>query len=286
MNEKSKGAWYILVSAFFFSLMAVLVKSIPEVSVATKMFSRNFIGLIAVSFTLWRERVSIKPNRPKLMFLRSLFGLLGVFFYYMAIGRLTLTDAVILNKLSPVFVMVFAALFLKESIDSVGRKTMIMAVVGALLVVQPKFDMGVMDGVIGILSALFAGAAYTVIRRLTQFDRPILIVFYFCLFSSVVMLPWMLIEGVEPLSLLQWIALIGIGLSAFVAQYFMTTAYQKAPASEISIYAYADTVFSVVFSALIWFEFPTPLKLFGGVLIVLSGAINFAYKKRKNRLIG
>lgn len=285
MNDKSKGALYILISAFFFSLMAVLVKSIPDVSVATKMFSRNFIGLIAVSITLGRQRVAIKPNNPKLMLLRSLFGLLGVFFYYMAIGRLTLTDAVILNKLSPVFVMIFAALFLKESIDSVGRKTMVLAVIGALLVVQPKFDMGIIDGLIGVLSALFAGAAYTVIRKLTQYDKPILIVFYFCLFSSLVMLPWMLIEGVKPLSLLQWLALIGIGISAFIAQYFMTTAYQKAPASEISIYSYADTVFSVVFSALIWFEFPTLLKLLGGALIVLSGAINFVYKKRKSRLV-
>lgn len=281
MENKNKGIVYILVSALFFALMAVFVKSIPEIPIAMKIFFRNFIGLVAVGITLSKQRVSLKPNNPKLMILRALFGLIGIGFYYLAIGKLALTDAVFLNKLSPVFVMVFAYFFLKESIDKTGKKTLVIALIGAVFVVRPQWDMSFIDGGIGILSAVFAGAAYTVIRRLTFYDKPSVIVFYFCLISSLVMLPVMLIQGVVMPSLWQWGALVGIGITALIAQLFMTHAYQYAKASEISIFAYADTIFSMALGIIIWRELPSMASLFGGFLIVLSGMISFYARKEK-----
>ena len=226
-----------------------------------------------------RTRQSLRPNRPLLMFYRSLFGLLGVAFYYAAIERLTLSDAVILNKLSPVFVLFFAYLFLEEKITSRQKVASILALLGAAFVVKPTLDLNVMPGVYGVLSALFAGAAYTVIRKLTAFDRPTLIVFYFCLFSSLVMIPFMILEGIVVPNAFEWLSLMGIGTTALVAQLFMTNAYQHAPASEISIYAYADTVFSVCLGLVLWREVPDVISLLGGILIVLAGSINYFASK-------
>lgn len=255
-SMKKKGIIYILLSAMFFSIMAAFVKSVPELPLTEKMFFRNLIGLIAVSLTVYRKKIKLIPRKPALMFLRSLFGLIGVGLYYAALERLPLANAVILNKLSPFFVMVFAVFFLKEKVNRPQKVALLIAIVGALFVVRPSIDYSLLPGVLGLLSAAFAGAAYTVIRKLTAYDPPMLIVFYFCLFSSVVLLPFMAIEGFVVPDIHEFMSLIGIGVSALIAQLFMTNAYQYAPASELSIYSYSDIIFSFMIGLVVWFELP------------------------------
>lgn len=278
---KKKGIVFILMSALFFSIMAAFVKSIPEIPLTEKMFFRNFIGLLAVSVTLARRKKSIKPRRPLLMVSRALFGLAGVGLYYAALERLPLANAVMINKLSPVFVIVFAVVFLKEQVNRHQRAALIIALIGAVLVVRPGLDYTLFSGILALMSAAFAGAAYTVVRKLTQYDSPVLIVFYFCLISSVVLLPFMAVEGIVVPNLKQLISLVGIGVSALVAQLFMTNAYQYAPASELSIFTYSDILFSFVIGMVIWVEFPDGLSIFGGLLIVLSGVLNYLNSMRK-----
>ena len=278
---KKKGIVFILMSALFFSIMAAFVKSIPEIPLTEKMFFRNFIGLLAVSVTLARRKKSIKPRRPLLMVSRALFGLAGVGLYYAALERLPLANAVMINKLSPVFVIVFAVVFLKEQVNRHQKSALVIALIGAVLVVRPGLDYTLFAGILALMSAAFAGAAYTVVRKLTQYDSPVLIVFYFCLISSVVLLPFMAVEGVVVPNLKQLISLVGIGVSALVAQLFMTNAYQYAPASELSIFTYSDILFSFVIGMVIWVEFPDGLSIFGGLLIVLSGVVNYLNSMRK-----
>ncbi|MCD4712505.1 MAG: DMT family transporter [Clostridiales bacterium] len=277
---KKKGIIYILLSALFFSIMAAFVKSVPELPLTEKMFFRNMVGLIAVSFTVYRKKIKLKPQKPTLMLLRSLFGLIGVGLYYAALERLPLANAVILNKLSPFFVMVFAVFFLKEKVNRPQKVALLIAIVGALFVVRPSLDYSLLPGILGLLSAAFAGAAYTVIRKLTAYDPPILIVFYFCLFSSVVLLPFMAIEGFVVPDVTELMSLLGIGVSALIAQLFMTNAYQYAPASELSIYSYSDIIFSFMIGLVVWFELPDVLSLFGGVLIVLGGIVNYMNSRK------
>ncbi len=277
---KKKGIIYILLSALFFSIMAAFVKSVPELPLTEKMFFRNMVGLFAVSFTVYRKKIKLKPQKPTLMLLRSLFGLIGVGLYYAALERLPLANAVILNKLSPFFVMVFAVFFLKEKVNRPQKVALLIAIVGALFVVRPSLDYSLLPGILGLLSAAFAGAAYTVIRKLTAYDPPILIVFYFCLFSSVVLLPFMAIEGFVVPDVTELMSLLGIGVSALIAQLFMTNAYQYAPASELSIYSYSDIIFSFMIGLVVWFELPDVLSLFGGVLIVLGGIVNYMNSRK------
>ncbi|MBM7562070.1 DMT family transporter [Fusibacter tunisiensis] len=278
---KKKGIVYILLSALFFSIMAAFVKSIPEIPLTEKMFFRNFIGLIAISVTLYRKKATLKPKRPVLMVGRALFGLAGVGLYYAALERLPLANAVMLNKLSPFFVVIFAVLFLHEKVNGKQKTALLIAILGAALVVRPGPYSSVFPGLLALMSAAFAGAAYTLVRKLTQTDAPMLIVFYFCLISSVILLPIMAVEGLVVPDVKQLISLIGIGVSALIAQLFMTNAYQYAPASELSIYTYSDILFSFGIGIIIWSELPDLIALFGGILIVIAGIINYVNGLKK-----
>jgi drug/metabolite transporter (DMT)-like permease len=280
--KKSKGILYISLSAFFFSLMAVAVKATPNIPVVEKIFFRNMIGLVPILINSYRSQTSLKPNNTKLILLRSTFGLLGIFAYYTALSLLSLSDAVIMNKLSPFFVLVFSAIFLKEKIKNKQVYALVFAVTGALFVIKPSFDLSVIPALIGLSSAIFAGAAYTTVRKLSESDAPIVIVFYFSLITTLVTIPVMIVTknfviptGTEAL------LLILIGLAAVTAQIFMTSAYRYAPAGELAIYTYSNIVFSIIFSIVIWSDFPDLYSLMGALLIVTGGYINYKVKKKR-----
>lgn len=280
MKERNKGVLLILCSSLFFAIMAAAVKSVPQIPLAEKVFFRNFIGLVAVGIPMLRNRVSFKPNNPKLVFMRSLFGLSGVALYYASLERLNLSDAVIINKLSPFFVILLSMVFLKEKIKKHQFAAIGLAIVGAGLVVKPGLNFEPLPAIIGLCGAFFAGAAYTTIRKLSAYDPAQLIVFYFCLFSTLVTIPIMMTgQFVIPRGT-EWISLVTIGLSALVAQLFMTNAYRHAPASQLSIYTYANVVFSTVLGFVIWAELPDTLTLAGAGLIIAGSGINFYYNQK------
>ena len=86
----------------------------------------------------------------------------------------------------------------------------------------------------GLFSGIFAASAYTCVRALSKREAPYTIVFYFSLFSVIVLIPFS-IATYEPMTKLQIIYLLGAGLSAAVGQIGITLAYSFAPAKDISI---------------------------------------------------
>jgi drug/metabolite transporter (DMT)-like permease len=103
MNEKNKGIILIILSSLFFALMATTVKFASDYSLGEKVFFRNFVGLIVMTYSILRQKISFKPNHFKLLTLRSLLGLTGVYLYFTTLNHLDLSIAVTLNKTSPFF---------------------------------------------------------------------------------------------------------------------------------------------------------------------------------------
>jgi drug/metabolite transporter (DMT)-like permease len=280
MYNYKKGIFYILTAAFFFAMMSASVKYAAGISTPEKIFFRNFVGVLILLPTITKDREILKVKNWKLILLRSLFGVLGVLFNFYAISKLHLADAVILNKLSPFFVIIFCFIFLNEKITKHNVISIFIAVIGALFVIKPSFDVSMLPALSGLISAIFAGLAYTVIRKLSEYDRPQTIVFYFCLISSLSMVPIILVNGYQVPNTHQLIGLISIGISASIAQLFMTSGYRYAPASQLAIYGYANIIFSIIFGILIWNEVPDVYSIIGAITIIIAGVYNFIKSKR------
>lgn len=110
INEKYKGIFYIILAAFGFAFMNLFVKLAGDLPAIEKSFFRN---LVAVFFAFVVMKRSILPFLfPKaaasIFFFRSLFGTIGIFANFYAIGKLYIADASMLNKLSPFFAIIFS----------------------------------------------------------------------------------------------------------------------------------------------------------------------------------
>ena len=262
---------YMLGSSLGFALMGACVRWAGDVSLAQKVMMRNVV--MATLAGLWVARDGLpdpvwrwRPHTWRVV-LRSLSGLLGVACYFYAIERLTLADAAILNKLSPFFVMIFAAYFLREKLTRPLVAALLVGFTGALLVIKPRFDLSVIPALVGAASAVFAAAAYTLVRSLKGLEPPHRIIFWFAVVSTVATAPFALPGWSSP-SLGQWLALVGIGLGAAVGQFGLTHGLQLAPASRISVLNYANIVMAMLVGWLAWREFPDAWSLVGAGLII------------------
>lgn len=280
-SNKYKGVILIILASLFFSLMATTVKSVNEFPLVQKVFFRNLIGLVILSSFIVKDKAILKLNNKKLIFARSAFGLIGVFFYYKSLTMLNLSEAVVINKLSPFFVIIIGYVVLKEKIKFTQIIAVAIALVGIIVLVRPQVNIDILPAFIGIAGAISAASAYTIIRELSKTDSTITIVFYFCLISTLVTLPFLIPVFVIP-TFLEFIGLSLIGVFALAAQLLMTQAYRYAPASQLSIYTYFNILFSTVLGVIFWKESLSYTFLIGAGLIVFAGYINFYSVNEKN----
>lgn len=284
LDKRYKGVFYIILSAFFFALMALLVRLAGDLPAVQKSFFRNLVALFFAAAVLAKKRPAVKMAKADwwYMFLRSGFGTLGVLCNFYAVDHLLLADASMLNKMSPFFAIVLSALLLKEKLTPFQLGAVAAAFCGVLLVVKPTGqNMTLAPALIGLLGGFGAGFAYTMVHLLGTRGVPgPFIVFCFSLFSCVVTGPMMLADFV-PMTAAQLGVLLLVGLSAAFAQFSITAAYTCAPAREISVFDYSQILFSALLGFLFFGQVPDAWSWLGYLVIVATAAANFLYNLRR-----
>ena len=278
MYEKNKGIYYILLSALCFSLMSLFVRLSGDIPAMQKGFFRNFVAFIFSLMILKKEHISFHTDKGdmKYLFLRSLFGSLGLFCNFYAIDHLALSDANMLNKLSPFFAIIFSYFLLKEKAASYQILCVITAFAGTLFILRPGFGSIVtFPALIGLFGGLGAGIAYTLVRILNgRGVKGPFIVFFFSAFSCCVSLPFFIFDY-TPMKLWQIGFLLLAGLAASGGQFSITAAYSHAPAKEISIYDYTQIIFSSLWGILFLGEIPDRMSILGYLIIFGAALIMF-----------
>ena len=284
ISQKSKGILYIMAAALGFAMMSLFVKLAGNLPAFQKAFFRNFVALIFIFIMMLREKVSFIPPKEHIPDLlgRSFFGTMGLLCNFYALGRLNLSDANMLNKLSPFFAIIFSIFLLKERPKFAQIIGVAVAFVGSLFIIKPGFDNPqVLPAVAGLLGGMGAGIAYTFVRRLGQKqENSRRIVFFFSAFSCILCLPFLIFEY-ERMSGLQLIYLILAGTFACIGQLGITKAYICAPAREISVYDYTQVIFAAVLGFFVFGDIPDWLSVLGYILIIGAGVAMFFYNKKR-----
>ncbi len=291
-NKKlHKTIFFIVTSALCFAFMNMFVRLSGDVPTIQKTFFRNFFALIVSGIVIAKEKVSIIPKKEAVfdLTMRSVCGYAGVLCNFFALGRLNIADASLLNKMSPFFAIIFSIFLLKEKANRTQWLIILTAFVGALFVIKPTFrNAELLGSVAGFCSGIAAGAAYTFVRRAAQKGiKGSYVVFYFSVFSTVVSLPFVLLDY-SHMTVYQVLMLVGAGLSAVGGQFCITAAYSNAPAKEVSIYDYTQIIFSAVIGFVVMGDLPDILSFVGYAIILAAAFVMFLYNsgristRRKN----
>lgn len=279
-----KGMGFIILSSLGFGSMSFFVRMAGDLPSVEKSFFRNLVALFFAVAVLLQQRTPLtvpKNCRPALL-ARCVCGTVGILCNFYAVDHLLLADANILNKLSPFFAIIFSYFFLKEKIRPFQVLCMLLAFGGCLCIVKPGFENAApIPAMIAVLGGLGAGMAYTMVRKIgTQGVKGPVIVFYFSLFSTLIVVPYIAVHFVMP-TLRQVLILICAGLGAALGQFSITAAYSYAPARKISIYDYTQIFFTAILGFLFFREIPDALSFIGYGLILSGSLLMFLYNKRE-----
>ena len=281
VKKKYLGIIYIIISAFCFAFMSAFVRLSGDLPTMQKAFFRNFVALWFALAVLIKNKtpIRVEGTKPKIaLFVRCLAGSLGLIGNFYAVDRLKLSDASMLNKMSPFFAVVFAIIVVKEKLSLVQLLTVLGAFAGSLFIIKPSFsNADLLPALAGFFGGMGAGLAYACVRYMGKHNvNGPLIVAFFSVFSCMLTLPFMILNF-TPMSLKQLLFLLGAGMSAAGGQFSITAAYSHAPPREISVYDYSQLIFSTTIGFFLFGDVPDVWSFVGYFIIVGMAVLQFFY---------
>ncbi|CAG2103094.1 unnamed protein product, partial [Medioppia subpectinata] len=112
-----KGICLTIISALFFSITTVIVKYVKDVDPSEMAFFR-FLGILLFTLPVVMEVKGspFGPSKSRLwLVLRGVAGATSLYFRYNALHYMSIANATVIVLSMPVFVFIFAKIFLKES---------------------------------------------------------------------------------------------------------------------------------------------------------------------------
>ena len=284
MNSKTKGILCIVTAAFFFAFMSLCVRLAGDLPSMQKILFRNLLAFFIVGAGLIRkpEKLEIHKGDIKYLFLRSFCGTIGIIGNFYAIDHLVLSDANMLNKISPFFAIIFSYFLLKEKLTLFQGVAVVVAFIGALFIIKPTGNMANSAALLGMLGGAGAGAAYTYVRVLGK--RGVngkIVIMCFSAFSCLTAVPF-LIGHFVPMTWQQIIAMVAAGFGGAGGQIFVTKAYYYAPAKELSVFDYSQILFSALMGFLVLGQKPDVFSVIGYVIICSTAVGMYFYNKNRN----
>ncbi|MEQ1501900.1 MAG: DMT family transporter [Myxococcota bacterium] len=270
--DRWRGPAFMLGASLGFAAMGVLVKRVSTAIPTGEIVAwRSAVMAVVVTAAAVRSGVSLRPSNLPMLVVRGLIGTGSMWFYFHAIARLPVGDAVLLTYLSPLIVAGLAPYTVGESASPRVWGALGIGLVGVGFVVGPAWSTDHVGLLFALIAAWFAAGAYLSVKVLTRTDPPLSIVWWFSVIGTLAASgSWL--DGVTRATTAQWAALGVIGLLGAVAQWCLTRAYAASPAAQVSVYAYATPVFAYGLG-LFTGEVPSWTSVVGAALVVVAGWI-------------
>lgn len=252
---------------------------LPHIPANELILFRSLISLGLSYYTIRRLKLNPFGNNKKSLFLRGFFGTIALTCYFFTIQNMPLASAVTLQHLSPIFTAILAFLILGEKIAPIQILFFLLAFGGVALVKGYDERVDTLYFILGIVAAVFAGLAYTFVRKLGKTDHPIVVVFFFPLVAIPAMLVFSAFNWVTPHGM-DWVYLLLMGICTQVGQLYMTKALHTEKANKVIILKYLNIIYALIFGFFILGETHGFYTLIG-IGLVLSGIVlNVTYKQK------
>lgn len=270
--------------AFMGGFAKVVSQTLPPVEVT---FFRNIFGVVIVGLAIWKVPLKQTGGKPLLLLFRGSMGFIALLAYFYIMAHIPLGEAVTYNKTSPIFVAIFAYLFLNEKLHKSAIFAIIIGFAGIVLVAQPQGGSFDKYDILGIFSGIGAALAYTSIRELRKYYDTRAIVMSFMGVGTIAPLilmlvtpyvnvseefHWMFAEFVMPQGI-EWAYVTAVGIFATISQLLMTRAYELTKAGIVGTISYSNIVFALIIGTMLGDPIPNIWTTLGIILVITSGLL-------------
>ncbi len=264
----------MFVSGILFTVHVALGKFLSEgYEPGLLAFFRSAISLVWVApFVFSAPLAQFKTKFFGQIFVRSLFGTAGfllAFYSYSAEFGIPLSQFNAISFSRSLFIVVLAAWLLKETVGPRRWIATAIGFVGVIVMVRPSADME-LGSILALGSALCFGGAIILVKSLSKYHKPLVLLTYANLLSTILTLPVAIMQWELPHTAMDAGLITMMALSGVLAQTCYITGMSKGDASFLSTIDYLRLPMTATADWLIFQEFPGPLVWIGAAIIVVS----------------
>ncbi|KQV43495.1 MULTISPECIES: DMT family transporter [unclassified Rhizobium] len=278
-----KGISLKVFSVVVFVAMSTLIKSAGEgIATGQITFYRSAFAMVPILVYLACTgylRTAFKTDNILGHLARGFVGIVSMSFGFYGLVHLPLPEAIAIGYAMPLLGVVFAAIFLKETVRLYRWTAVFIGLVGVMIITWPRLTLLDQGGLgqeeaLGALAVLISAAlgatAMVLVRKLVVREKTHTIVLYFSLSAacfSLLTLPF----GWEPLPWSSFLLLMAGGFCGGIAQLLLTQSYRYADMSTIAPFEYTSILLGIIIGYTLFDDIPTRTMLIGTVIVISAG---------------
>lgn len=283
MNDSVRGGFYGILAAAIWGGMYVVsdvvLETIPPFTLLTM---RLLMGVAVLGVFLWQQTEKIVPTRAQVLRVLGV-GLIGfgvsVGAQFVGTDKSTAVNGALITTSSPAFILVFAALILKEKLTFQRIAAVVLASIGVIVIIDPAQANFSSDTFVGDVALAIAGVTwglYSVLVRLVSAKLDTLWVTFIAFFGGMLLtIPAAAVElsteKIGEIDILIFLGILYLGIvSTAGAMWFWNRAFALVDASVASLFFFAQPLVGAVLGVALLGQDFTPNLAIGGTLISLG----------------
>ncbi|MDG1431257.1 MAG: DMT family transporter [Paracoccaceae bacterium] len=268
-----KGPGFALLGFLLFSTHDVIIKTLGAIySPIQIVFFSTLLGFPLAAFLLMRDSTqgNLIPKYPGWVAARTVLAIIGATSVFYAFSSLPLSQVYAIIFASPLLITVFAIPILGEKVGIHRWLAVIVGLTGVLIVVRPGSTDLELGHIAAMVAAVASAAASVIIRRIGREERSVVIMLY-PMMANVLVMGALLPLVYKPVPIEHLGGLATIAVLGFLGGLCIISAYRNAEAAVIAPNQYSQIVWSVIFGAFFFNEWPDSSTALGAGIVILSG---------------
>ena len=280
INTETIGIIFAILAYLSFSLLDTIQKTLIIYYSVFQLLFIKYCFTLCLSFIESRRKKNYKfylTNNFKLQILRSFLSILESACFVLAFRYLSLADAHSIGGLTPIIVVIFSSIFLREKITPKIWLAIFMGFIGVLVIMRPGLSIFDPKSLIPLSAALFLGLYQVVTRKASEYDQNETSLFYTAITGILIMGSISFFYWI-PINLSFILLFMGVGVFYSLGLYLQIIALSKARASMVQPFHYTLIFWAIIFGFIFYNDVPDLFTIIGATIIASSGIYIFIKK--------
>lgn len=276
LSKKIKSSNLQIISCLFFSLLGLQIKILSDdINIEIIVFFRSLLGSIILGLIILKKNSKtknfFKTENFNFLFLRSVFGVLAMYFSFSALTLIPLAQASTIAFTKVFFVGILAIIFFKEKIKIETFLVSVIGFYGVYILTDPTQFENFQGTFFALIGSFFVALGIIITKFLSKKNSSLTILFYHSLFATIIsFLFFFSYLKIYNFFFIEFLQLILITLTAITGQFFNVESYKKNHSNIIVVFGYTRVVFSFILGYIFLNEQLSVQTILGIILIILS----------------
>ena len=279
-SKENLGILFAIAAYLSFSFLDAIQKTLVIYYSVFQILFFKYSFTLFLSFIESRRKNNLKfyiTYNWKMQILRSILSIVESGLFVLAFKYLSLADAHSIAASTPIIVVIFSIIFLKEKVTAKIWIAIFIGFLGVLIIMRPGLSIFEFKALIPLSAAFFLGLYQVVTRKVSEQDENETSLLYSGI-TGIIVMASLCVFFWQPVTFEFIPFFIGVGFFYSVGLYLQIIALSKSSASIIQPFHYTLIFWAIILGYIFYNDVPDLFTVIGGTIIALSGIYVFRNK--------